>query len=737
MTSSFVPLRLKLSRIVNLKIRGRLFTGFAVLGLLSVGSAGLTSYEIGKTSDINQRIAQERVPTTNTSMAMVSGINGTLASLRGWMITGNAKFKKERAQHWKQLDQYRLRMDSLAESWTSDDQVAGWAAFKKTMEKFRQAQQSVESISWTAEALPATKILDTRMAPLRDQMIAATGQLISSMSTKGHTTSDLKSALTLSRMQSNLHAGMAVLRDYLRTGDEDKYSEFTALMTANHQAYRKLAGQSGNADGGTASALAQYQQASDKFMPLSERLRDIRSSRRWDMANYLLVTEAAPRAGKMLNFLAGPQDDQGARSGGVLLEQRTFLENDVVTAADQLGDLVVTSQVIAITGILSAILVALFTARSIVNPTNRLNNAMQVLARGDTSQKIPATGREDEIGDMAKTVEIFRDNLREIDRMQSEREAMEKEREEKNRELAEIESAQREETEQRMAQQEQRSRQLDMMIDRFNEEVGTILNSVETANEQMHAAAQGMSSAAAESSEQAYTVASASEQATGNVQAVAVATEELSSSISEVGRQVHSSSEKSRTAVENALQTNEKVEELSAAAQKIGDVVQMITDIAGQTNLLALNATIESARAGDAGKGFAVVASEVKTLASQTSRATEEIALQIADIQAATSVTVEAMAAIAETINDSNQITASIVESIEQQNSATAEIATNASMAASGTQQVSSEIETVNQAASETGKAASEMLSSVGAMSDQTRTLRVSVNRFLEEVRAV
>jgi methyl-accepting chemotaxis protein len=256
-----------------------------------------------------------------------------------------------------------------------------------------------------------------------------------------------------------------------------------------------------------------------------------------------------------------------------------------------------------------------------------------------------------------------------------------------------------------------------------------------TATE-MQTTSQGMSTTAEQASAQATTVSAAVEQASGNVQMMAASTEELSSSISEIGRQVTQSTRIARQAVDEADRTNATVHSLSAAAQKIGDVIELISHIASQTDLLALNATIEAARAGDAGKGFAVVASEVKSLASQTGKATEDISAQITAMQAATSQVVDAIKNIGGTIGAINEIATTISSAVGQQGAATQEIASSVSATATGTRQMSSSIAGVTRAAGETGTAAAQVLGLAQALGTQAETLRANVDGFLAKIRA-
>jgi methyl-accepting chemotaxis protein len=354
----------------------------------------------------------------------------------------------------------------------------------------------------------------------------------------------------------------------------------------------------------------------------------------------------------------------------------------------------------------------LMLSRSIVKPIDAMTMAMRKIASGDTSTSIPALERGDEVGAMAQSVKIFKDNMIEANRLRTEQDAL-KAQADSDRKIL-----------------------LARMADEFEHGVRASLDSLAGAASDMQATSRSLSSTAGEASQQATSVAAVAEQASANVQTVAAATEELSSSVSEIGRQVMQSTEIAGQAVAEANRTNLTVQGLSAAAQKIGDVVKLISDIASQTNLLALNATIEAARAGEAGRGFAVVANEVKSLASQTAKATDEISAQVGAMQNATTQAVEAIEGIGRTIGAINEITSVISTAVEQQGSATQEIARNVQEAALGTGQVSSNIAAVNYAAEQTGSASSNVLTSAEQLSRQAATLRADVDRFLGNIRA-
>ena len=348
----------------------------------------------------------------------------------------------------------------------------------------------------------------------------------------------------------------------------------------------------------------------------------------------------------------------------------------------------------------------------LTKPVHAMTDAMDRLAHGDLDAEVPEVGREDEIGQMAAAVQVFKDNAIEVKRLEAEQAEQGRIAEEKKRQMMLV------------------------MANDFETSVGGVVETVSTAASQMQNSASMLSSNAEQTSNLSSNVAASSEEASTNVQTVASAAEELSSSISEISRQVSESTRIAGDAVVEVEGANAKVQSLDEAAQRIGEVVAMITDIADQTNLLALNATIEAARAGEAGKGFAVVASEVKNLANQTGKATEDIANQVSGIQLATQEAVEAISSIGATINRVNEITSAIAAAVEEQGAATQEIARNVEQAAAGTGEVSHNISSVNQAASETGASAEQLLNSASELSDQADVLHREVDRFLTNIRA-
>jgi methyl-accepting chemotaxis protein len=364
-------------------------------------------------------------------------------------------------------------------------------------------------------------------------------------------------------------------------------------------------------------------------------------------------------------------------------------------------------------GLLVCFAIALWIGiKGLARPIADLKAVMEAFANNELKADVPGVERRDELGEMARTVEVFKKNGLEVERMKADQQANE------------------------LRTVQQRKADMIKLANDFESAVGEIIETVSSASTELEASAGTLTATAVRSQELTTMVAAASEEASTNVQSVASATEEMTSSVNEISRQVQESARIANDAVDQARKTNDRVSELSKAASRIGDVVELINTIAGQTNLLALNATIEAARAGEAGRGFAVVASEVKALAEQTARATGEIGQQISGIQAATQESVNAIKEISGTIEKLSEISSTIAAAVEEQGAATQEISRNVQQAAQGTQQVSANITDVQRGASETGSASSQVLSAAQSLSGDSNRLKLEVGKFLNSVRA-
>ncbi|HXY98756.1 MAG TPA: HAMP domain-containing methyl-accepting chemotaxis protein [Stellaceae bacterium] len=432
------------------------------------------------------------------------------------------------------------------------------------------------------------------------------------------------------------------------------------------------------------------------------------AARRKAIIDDLLAGKPAPISGGEWVKLSNPGLESLINVANAAVDEtEAYARGQVAAATDNFYEQVGLTLLFGGFGVFST----LFVRRRIARPMAEVTRTMRRVADGDLAADIAFAGRADEIGDLARALVVFRDNAQD---------------------KARIEAAQREEQQSK----ERRQQAVERRIERFDSSVRGLLEAMGAAAVEMRSTSEGMSATAEQTGRQAGAVTSASRQASANVQTVASAAAELAGSIAEISRQVMQAEEIATQAVAQTRNTDQTVQGLVDTAQRIGEVVQLISGIASQTNLLALNATIEAARAGEAGKGFAVVASEVKSLATQTAKATDDITALISAIQSATKGSVDAIQGVSRIITRINEISTSIASAVEEQGAATREITRNTQEAARGTQEVSATIAGVNEGAGMTGKAAEHVLSAAGELSQVSEKLRSEVDAFLSDIRA-
>ena len=665
--------------LLHLGIRSRVYGGMGILVVLGLSLAGLGVWNL--TSIDGQVARMSALSDNNTRVLRVVGLMETTrsASLR-------YKFSATQA--------------ALDEADAADAQIADLlqAAAKGILsEERRQIYQSMAAKLATYHKLRGDlvvltgEILDSKakLFSRDDQMTADIGKLVAAARQSGSSEIDAAAG--------NVDAAILLARvtnwRFLATSDPKGPETFKVNAIVAFAALGAL-----------------------QKLPLSEEVGKLiapaTTSLTAYIGNFVTVSSAILNSDALFDKQMQP----------IILQQLTAaggaaaaLNRDFATVKDattgMISSTVATQEVIAGIALLLGALIAWLVGRGIIRPVSGMTAAMSRLAAGETAVEIPSRDATDEIGAMAKAVEVFKQNAAERARLEVEQAADN-------------------------AAKLRRAQKVDALTKGFEAKVGHLVGTLSSAATELHATAQSMAATAEETNRQSAAVASASEQTTANVQTVASATEELATSIQEIGRHVAQSTAISAKAVADAQHTDATVQALAAGAQKIGDVVTLIHNIASQTNLLALNATIEAARAGDAGKGFAVVASEVKSLANQTAKATTEIDGQIAAIRGATGDAVAAIRGITKTIEEINQIATAIAAAVEQQGAATQEISRNVMQAAQGTQEVTSNIGSVKHAATSTGAAAGQVLSAAGDLSRQSEQLTGEVNGFLAGLKA-
>jgi len=449
------------------------------------------------------------------------------------------------------------------------------------------------------------------------------------------------------------------------------------------------------------SEYLKFIDANDRFIELSERNANVEAT-----AMYL-------------GEVADHYDELAGQIHNLILQNKVDAD-EVNDANDATYDTTVATIIGVVTSLsLLALFLVAYAMLGVVRPIGRIVTAMGALAGGNKSIVIPFAGKRNELGKMASAVQVFKDNMIEADRLRGEQEA-----------------ARAEQEADRVRAAEERRRAMQALADQFESTVGDVVSSVSAAAVEMQATAEALSRTAQDASTRSVAVAETVSDVSRNVQGVAAATEELSASIRDIAGQTTQSSRMVADAARQADATTQQVNTLAANATSIGAVITLINDIANQTNLLALNATIEAARAGESGRGFAVVASEVKTLASQTAKATEDIAAQVRSMQEATTQSVSAIGGIRSSIDRMNEVASAIAAAVEQQGAATQEISRNVQFASDGATQVSGSIDGVTRASEETSHGSGQVLTAASELARNGEVLRTQVDRFLREVRA-
>ena len=695
----------------SLRIRGRLLAGFAAICVLLAATVAYTAYAISDISSRSNRIVNLRAPVAIASTQLVGNLYSTLSTLRAYLLTGDPQGKQDRAATWAELDRTIGEVDRLVASFTNAQNKTIWNEAKTLIGELRSVQGRAESVAFTPDAYPATKMLSTEAAPLIAAMFGEITNMIDEEEGLEASPERKRLLKTMADVRGNLAAAGSQLRLYVSSGESADREKFERPL-ANFKAALALLKSNGQLlTAPQQTSFEMIAKAEAAFAPLPARIFALRQSPEWNAPVFVLMSEAAPRAAKILDLLDGKKDAGGLRSGGIKTNQQALLNEDSRSVAASVDNLLLLQWILLALGLGIGIATALLVAHSITGPIALLVKDSERLSGGDTSVEFKTATRSDEIGQVAGAVAKFRDNViaqqvtaRNFAREVEAREAL--------------------------------NRNMEMAVEEFRSTSAELLSLVGDNAAIMKRTAEALTGIAGEATHQATSAASTSEQTAGNVQTVAAAAEELTGSIQEISRQIELSNSTVRMAGAVTQRSESEIEGLAEAAQSISSVVDLIQAIAAQTNLLALNATIEAARAGEAGRGFAVVAQEVKSLAEQTAKATQEISRHVSGIQESTGSAVASVKEVGAAMRRIDEVTSAIASAVEQQGAATREISQNVQMAASGTQTLASTIGTVSDAIGETSRSADHVLESSNNVSGAAERLATEVREFFVKLRS-
>ena len=694
----------------SLKVRSWLIMGFGLLAIILAVTVAVDLRQIKANGTLTGVMVAQRLPSAMTGNRLAANVQASTAALRDWMLTGNEAFKTTRTAIWGEIDQDRQNLDALAKDWEQDQDKADWEQAKAALDQLRAAQEETETIAHSDKEQPALTLLAKDAKSPESVVTGSLGAMLNEQLTQPASDDTKTLIVQLADLRQAFALSMASIRGYAMTGDPKFVEDFDKNWTIAGIRLSKIETLSMQFTKSQQAMFGLLTMQMDKLTTLLPQVEKIRASDQWNLAQAKLKSDVTPASDGFLDLLSGKPDDHSQRHGGLLDRQADSLSKTGRQIIDASDLLVIVTAALGLGGVSAAVIIALVVIRALTGPISRLTTAMGRLSGGDLAVEVPDAHQKNEMGAMARALEVFKTNMI----------------------AAKDLSAQQE---QERAGREARAERISGVTGRFDAAISGILKDVSEAVGKMLATAESMTDTAKDAADRSQVVAEASNAATGNVQAVAGASEELAASVQEIGRQLENSSKIAGEATEQARTTNQLVESLSAATEKIGTVVRLINDIAEQTNLLALNATIEAARAGEAGRGFAVVAAEVKTLANQTAKATEEIGAHITAVQSVTAESVTAIRSIVETIGKINDITAQVSAAVVEQSAATQEIARSVQEAAQGTAAVDENIAGVTQAAGRTGAAAGEVRTAADSLVGRSQALRGEVESFLAAVR--
>jgi len=725
------------------RISTKLIAGFSAVSAILAIAVGFTLYVVHGASVTIERMANFRVPVALESTELAGNVYSTLAALRGYLLTGNPQGKTERAARWKELDATSSSFDAKAERFTDPANKKLWAEAKTLLQELRIAQDKAETVAFTPDAFPATKILLNEAAPQAAIIFGEITKMIDAEENLDATPDRKRLLKTMADLRGNFAAATAQLRMFLLSGDKANKADYERLSGAFQRAYDSLKNQRALLTPAQKASLDNLSNAYATFAPLPGKMFEIRESAQWNVPLHVLATEAAPRALKILDLIDGPQQADGTRSGGIKTNQQRLLKDDRDAVLKDMSFLEKSEWALLVAGLLLAAVIAFVSARLIATPIRKLTDGMRELAAGNFDVVLPGVGRKDEIGGIAGAVDEFKMRLEEKMRLEAEKEAEEQRRQQAQRE----EQARREAEQARIVAEvvAELGQGLENLAKgnltyrvskEFTAEYKKIQQDFNGAIEQLQDTVQRIASSSMEISNAAAEIATATTDLSQRTEEQAASLEETSASMEEIAATVKQNAENAQRANELTRETRDVAgrgeavvaEAVSAMAgieessRKIADIISVIDEIARQTNLLALNAAVEAARAGEAGRGFAVVASEVRSLAQRSSQAAKDIK----DLIVNSSGQVEQGVQLVNRAGDSLK---EILQSIHAVADIVADIANASSEQAAGIDQINKALAQMDEVTQQNSALVEENAATAKTLEDQSSALdgRVAV----------